>query len=84
MREGVGIIDVGTLGKFLVTGPDVVAFLERLYPNRVGDLEPGRLRYGLLLDEGGVIHDDGTICRDRRARPSTSRSRPRAPRRPRR
>ena len=63
VREGVGIIDVGTLGKFLVTGPDVVAFLERLYPNRVGDLEPGRLRYGLLLDEGGVIHDDGTICR---------------------
>jgi sarcosine oxidase subunit alpha len=63
VREGVGIIDVGTLGKFLVTGPDVVAFLEKLYPNRVGDLEPGRLRYGLLLDEGGVIHDDGTICR---------------------
>ena len=63
VREGVGIIDVGTLGKFLVTGPDVVAFLERLYPNRVGDLQPGRLRYGLLLDEGGVIHDDGTICR---------------------
>ncbi len=71
VREGVGIIDVGTLGKFLVTGPDVVAFLERLYPNRVGDLEPGRLRYGLLLDEGGVIHDDGTICRDRRADAST-------------
>jgi sarcosine oxidase subunit alpha len=63
VREGVGMIDVGTLGKFLVHGPDVVAFLEKLYPNRVADLEPGRLRYGLLLDEGGVIHDDGTICR---------------------
>jgi sarcosine oxidase subunit alpha len=54
---------VGTLGKFLVTGPDAIPFLERLYPNHVGDIEPGRLRYGLLLDEGGVIHDDGTICR---------------------
>ena len=38
------------------------AFLERLYPMRVADLEPGRLRYGLLLDEGGVIIDDGTVC----------------------
>jgi sarcosine oxidase, subunit alpha len=63
VREGVGLIDVGTLGKFLVAGPDAVPFLEALYPNRVGDLEPGRLRYGLLLDEGGVILDDGTICR---------------------
>jgi sarcosine oxidase subunit alpha len=63
VREGVGMIDVGTLGKFTVAGPDVVAFLEKLYPNRVADLEPGRLRYGLMLDEGGVIHDDGTICR---------------------
>ena len=63
VREGVGLIDVGTLGKFLVTGPDAVPFLERLYPNRVGDIQPGRLRYGLLLDEHGVIHDDGTICR---------------------
>ncbi len=63
MREGVGVIDVGTLGKFRVSGPDVVAFLERLYPNHVGDIQAGRLRYGLLLDEHGVIHDDGTICR---------------------
>jgi sarcosine oxidase subunit alpha len=63
VREGVGVIDVGTLGKFRVSGPDVVAFLERLYPNHVGDIQAGRLRYGLLLDEHGVIHDDGTICR---------------------
>ena len=63
VREGVGVIDVGTLGKFRVSGPDVVEFLERLYPNHVGDIQAGRLRYGLLLDEHGVIHDDGTICR---------------------
>jgi sarcosine oxidase subunit alpha len=63
VRRAAGLIDVGTLGKFLVAGPDAVAFLEALYPNRVGDLQPGRLRYGLLLDEGGVILDDGTICR---------------------
>jgi sarcosine oxidase subunit alpha len=62
VRQRVGMIDVGTLGKFLVAGPDVVEFLERIYPMRVADLEPGRLRYGLLLEEGGVIIDDGTVC----------------------
>jgi sarcosine oxidase subunit alpha len=62
VRQRVGMIDVGTLGKFLVAGPDVVEFLERVYPMRVADLEPGRLRYGLLLEEGGVIIDDGTVC----------------------
>jgi sarcosine oxidase, subunit alpha len=62
VRERVGLIDVGTLGKFLVAGPDATEFLERIYPMRVADLEPGRLRYGLLLEEGGVIIDDGTVC----------------------
>ncbi len=36
VRQRVGMIDVGTLGKFLVAGPDVVEFLERIYPMRVG------------------------------------------------
>ncbi len=62
VRHRVGVIDVGTLGKFLLAGPDVVEFLERIYPMRVADLEPGRLRYGLMLEEGGVIIDDGTVC----------------------
>ena len=34
-----------------------------LYPNRVSDLRPGRVRYGLLTSEAGRIMDDGTICR---------------------
>ncbi len=59
----VGVIDVSTLGKLLVTGPDAVAFLERLYPNRYGDLKPGRVRYGVLSTDAGRIMDDGTVAR---------------------
>jgi sarcosine oxidase subunit alpha len=55
-------MDVGTLGKFLVAGPDALAFLERIYPCHVGDLEPGQLRYALLLNEAGYVFDDGTIA----------------------
>lgn len=62
VRRDVGIMDVGTLGKVFVAGRDAAEFLERLYPCRVADLEDGRLRYTLLLNEAGHVIDDGTIC----------------------
>jgi len=62
VRRDVGIMDVSTLGKFLVAGPGAAEFLERLYPCHVRDLGEGRIRYGLLLNEAGYVVDDGTIC----------------------
>jgi len=63
VHEAAGVIDVSTLGKLLVSGPDAAAFLERLYPNRFADLRAGRIRYGVLSTDGGRIMDDGTIAR---------------------
>ena len=63
VHESLGVIDVSTLGKLIVEGPDAVALLERLYPNRFGDMKPGRIRYGVLTSDGGRIMDDGTIAR---------------------
>jgi sarcosine oxidase, subunit alpha len=63
VHEAAGVIDVSTLGKLLVTGPDAAAFLERLYPNRFADLKPGRVRYGVLSTDAGRIMDDGTVAR---------------------
>jgi sarcosine oxidase subunit alpha len=60
----VSVCDVSTLGKILVSGPDAVSFLQRLYPCHVADLRAGRSRYALLLDEAGYVIDDGLICRD--------------------
>ena len=68
VREGVSIGDVSTLGKLVVTGPDAVDFLERLYPCRVADIKPGRSRYALLLNERGHIMDDGMILRESETR----------------
>ena len=63
VRNRAGIIDVSTLGKFRVRGPQAVDLLERLYPNRFGDLPVGRVRYGVMLNDEGVILDDGAVCR---------------------
>jgi sarcosine oxidase, subunit alpha len=63
VHESLGVIDVSTLGKLIVEGPDAVALLERLYPNRFGDMKSGRVRYGVLTSDGGRIMDDGTIAR---------------------
>jgi sarcosine oxidase subunit alpha len=63
VHESLGVIDVSTLGKLILRGPDAAAFLERLYPNRYGDMKPDRIRYGVLGTDGGRIMDDGTIAR---------------------
>jgi sarcosine oxidase subunit alpha len=63
VHESLGLIDVSTLGKILVKGPDAGAFLDRLYPNRFSDLKVGRIRYGVLTTDGGRIFDDGTVAR---------------------
>ena len=55
-----------TLGKLVVSGPDVVELLERLYPCHVADIKPGRSRYALLLNERGHVMDDGMILRESR------------------
>src|SRR5580692_1854530 len=63
VRNGVGLIDVGTLGKIEVYGPDAAELLDRAYTGRFSDLKIGMTRYGLMLDEAGVIIDDGVIAR---------------------
>ena len=62
VRERVSLMDVGTLGKFLVGGRDAGELLDRVLPCRIRDLAPGRSRYLLALDEAGYVMDDGLVC----------------------
>ena len=64
VREAVSLGDVSTLGKMMVSGPDVVEALERIYPNHVHDIKVGRSRYVINLNERGHVLDDGMICRE--------------------
>ena len=63
VREAVSIMDVSTLGKILVSGPDVLQLLERVYPTKVSTIKTGKSRYVLLLDEKGSVLDDGLISK---------------------
>ncbi len=63
VHERAGLIDVSTLGKLLVFGSEAGEFLDRLYPNRLSTLRPGRVRYGVLTSDAGRIIDDGTVTR---------------------
>ncbi|MEP0520638.1 MAG: sarcosine oxidase subunit alpha family protein [Hyphomicrobiales bacterium] len=62
-RTGIGILDASTLGKIDVRGPDARKFLNRIYTNAWSKLAPGKCRYGLMLNEDGMVMDDGvTAC----------------------
>lgn len=66
-RNGVGMMDASTLGKIDIRGPDAREFLNRVYSNAWSQLAPGKCRYGLMLDENGMVMDDGvTACLDDR------------------
>jgi sarcosine oxidase, subunit alpha len=62
-REGAGMLDASTLGKIDIQGPDAATFLNWLYSNAWSKLEVGKCRYGLMLDENGMVFDDGVTVR---------------------
>ncbi|MEP6759433.1 MAG: 2Fe-2S iron-sulfur cluster-binding protein [Actinomycetota bacterium] len=61
VRERVSVMDVGTLGKFTVAGPDAATLIDGVFPCRTDDLVAGRTRYVLSLDEAGYVMDDGLL-----------------------
>lgn len=63
VREGVAVLDVSTLGKLEVRGPDAGAFLDRIYTMTHAKQPVGKVRYCLMLNEMGVVIDDGVAFR---------------------
>ncbi len=62
-RKNVALVDVSTLGKIDIQGPDAPEFLNRLYINNWLKLPVGKARYGVMLREDGMVYDDGTTSR---------------------
>jgi sarcosine oxidase subunit alpha len=63
VRQAVGVADVSTLGKIDIQGRDAGRFLDFVYTNTFSTMPVGRVRYGLMLREDGMVLDDGTSAR---------------------
>ncbi len=63
VRSNVGLIDVTPLGKLDLRGPDVAKLLNLLYTNKWSKLPVGKVRYGMMCAEDGVVLDDGVTGR---------------------
>lgn len=63
VRSRVGVSDISSLGKIDVQGPDAGEFLDRVYTNDFARLAVGKARYGVMLNDDGVVLDDGTTAR---------------------
>ena len=61
--QAVGIADVSTLGKIDIQGKDAARFLDFVYTNTFSTVGVGKVRYGLMLREDGIVLDDGTSAR---------------------
>jgi sarcosine oxidase subunit alpha len=63
VRTAAGFIDLSSLGKIDLQGPDTGVFLDRIYTNRFSNLAVGSGRYGVMLRLDGMVFDDGVTTR---------------------
>ncbi|HVH65599.1 MAG TPA: glycine cleavage T C-terminal barrel domain-containing protein, partial [Candidatus Acidoferrum sp.] len=61
VRENVGVMDVSTLGKIEIHGPDSLEFLNRVYTNAFDTVKVDCCRYGLMCGIDGMVFDDGVV-----------------------
>ncbi|MDI9313759.1 MAG: 2Fe-2S iron-sulfur cluster-binding protein [Hydrotalea sp.] len=62
-RDSLGVLDASTLGKIDIQGPDALKLLNLVYTNGWDNLKIGQCRYGLMLNENGMVFDDGVTTR---------------------
>jgi sarcosine oxidase subunit alpha len=63
VRTSAGLLDGSPLGKLEIYGPDAAQFLDLMYVGTMSNLSPSQARYGLLLNENGIVVDDGIVAR---------------------
>ncbi len=61
IRNATAVFDVSPMTKYRITGPDSLAFLDRLVTRDMMKIKPGRVAYAVWCDDQGQVLDDGTI-----------------------
>lgn len=63
VRQRVGLIDVSTLGKFRLFGPDALQALNRVYVGDMARASAKKLKYAAMCNEDGCLIDDGVVVK---------------------
>ena len=63
VRNRVGLIDVSTLGKFRLFGPDAEKALQRVYVGDMRKVKEGRVTYSAMVNDDACLVDDGVVTR---------------------
>jgi len=61
VRKDAALWDFYALVKFRLTGGDTLVALDRLFTRRLADADPGLVRYGMFLNEQGLMLDEATV-----------------------
>lgn len=58
VRTSVGVFDVSHMGEVLITGDQATMFVNYIFTGDVAPLEPGKVVYGMMLNDNGGVVDD--------------------------
>ena len=61
IRNSTGVFDLTPMSKYRITGPDSLAYMDRLVTRDMHKIRPGRVAYAVWCDDRGQVIDDGTI-----------------------
>ncbi len=63
IRNQAAVFDITPMSKYRVTGPDAMAYFNRIFTRDVSKLSVGRVGYGVWCNGAGRVIDDGTLFR---------------------
>ncbi|MCB9989913.1 MAG: glycine cleavage system aminomethyltransferase GcvT [Rhodospirillales bacterium] len=63
VRREAGLFDVSHMGQIILSGPEALAFVEKLTPSSFGKIPEGRAKYTVLTNSKGGIIDDLIITK---------------------
>jgi glycine cleavage system T protein (aminomethyltransferase) len=63
VRNAAGLFDISHMGRLSFGGADVLALIQHVWTNDAASMADGQVRYGLMCNDQGGIHDDVLVYR---------------------
>jgi aminomethyltransferase len=63
VRTAAGVFDISHMGRLSFAGTDALALIQQVYTNDAATMKDFQVRYGLVCNEQGGVHDDVLVYR---------------------